>query len=219
MDVKAIPNKLTYPFLLNIHYAKRIPSISYSFGLFDNDELIGVVCYGTPPSAPLKQGIAGKEYSQYVLELNRLCLKYNRHNEASFLVSKSLKLLPVPKIIVSFADTAQQHIGTVYQACNFIYTGLSAKRTNWKLKGKEHLHGQTIADEFRGLPNRSSLMRAKYGNCFYLEPRSRKHRYIYILGSHKWKKQVKQYLKYKQYPYPKSLNEVAYEATNTKHSI
>lgn len=181
--VKRIDSKDTYPFLLEIHYAKRIPSISFAFGLFKDDVLVGVITYRTPPSAPLRKGICGVELSNNILELNRLCLLDNLPNEASFLVGKSLKMLPKDKIIISFADQEQKHIGYVYQATNFIYVGLSAKRTDWKIKGKEHLHGQTIADEFRGKPNRSQLMREKYGDDFYLKERSRKHRYIYITGS------------------------------------
>ena len=51
------------------------------------------------------------------------------------LVGRSLRLLPKPSVVVSYADTAQGHVGYVYQAANFIYTGLSAKRTDWKKTG------------------------------------------------------------------------------------
>lgn len=34
------------PFLLNVHYARRIPCITDAFGLFLNGRLIGVVTYG-----------------------------------------------------------------------------------------------------------------------------------------------------------------------------
>jgi len=202
LDVKPIGRKDCAPFILEIHYAKRWPSISYAFGLFDHDELVGVVTYGTPPSAPLKRGIAGDEYKHQILELNRLCLKYNRKNEASKLVGRSLKMLP-ECIVVSFADTAQDHKGYVYQACNFLYCGLSAKRTDWKVKGKEHLHGQTIADEFRGTKDRAAAMRAKYGDDFYLAPRPRKHRYFYLVGSKSFKRKARAALKYKIEEYPK----------------
>jgi hypothetical protein len=197
--VSLINNKDAYPFLLEIHYAKRIPSISYCYGLFYEDELVGVVTYGTPPSHTLRIGIAGKENSKLILELNRLCLKYNKKNEASFLVSKSLKMIKGKHIIVSFADNEQNHIGTVYQACNFRYCGLSAKRTDWKIKGMEHLHGQTIADMSRGMKDRAKYMRELYGDNFYLKERSRKHRYIYITGKNK----DYNIIKYKQLPYPK----------------
>lgn len=202
-SVKQIERKDCNDYILKIHYAKRWPSISYAYGLFLNENLVGVVTYGTPPSSTLKKGIAGIEYSPDILELNRLVLLNNIKNEASFLISQSLKLLPKNKIIVSFADTEQNHAGYVYQACNFIYCGLSAKRTDWKVKGLEHLHGITIADQFRGVENRSKLMREKYGDDFYLKDRPRKHRYIYIIGDRKYKKAALDSLKYAIEPYPK----------------
>ena len=196
MEVKKITRHQCEPFIIGIHYAKRWPSISYAFGLFDGDELIGVCTFGTPPSAPLRTGIAGDELAPQVLELNRLCLKYNRKNEASYLVSKSLKLLPRNRIVISFADTSQGHLGTVYKASNFTYHGLSAKRTDWKVKGMEHLHGQTIADEFRGVKNRAQSMRDKYGDDFYLQDRPRKHRFIFVTGSVGFKKYAYSRIKY-----------------------
>jgi len=203
-DVRIVSRAECEPYILGIHYAKRWPSISYAFGLYLDAELCGVVTYGTPPSATLKRGIAGDEFKADVLELNRLCLKHNRKNEASILVGRSLRMLPINKIVVSFADTSQGHSGFVYQATNFIYCGLSAKRTDWKVKGKEHLHGQTIADEFRGTENRAQAMREKYGDDFYLEPRARKHRYIFIVGNKHYKKKVLAALKYGVEPYPKA---------------
>jgi len=206
MSVKKISRADCSEYILQIHYAKRWPSISYAFGLFIENELCGVVTYGTPASATLRRGIAGDKFIADILELNRLCLKYNRKNEASFLVGNSLKMLPKNKIIVSFADSSQNHIGYVYQATNFIYTGLSAKRTDWKIKGKEHLHGQTVADEFRGCENRAQAMREKYGNDFYLLDRPRKHRYLFIVGDKRYKKDVIKNLKYDTFSYPKAVN-------------
>ena len=201
--VKAISRNDCEPYIIGIHYAHRWPSISYSYGLFLNEDLCGVVTYGTPPSSTLKKGIAGDNYKQDILELNRLCLLNNLKNEASFLIAGSLNLLPKNKIIISFADSSQGHLGTVYQAANFTYHGLSAKRTDWKVRGKEHLHGQTIADEFRGVKNRAKAMRDKYGDDFYLESRPRKHRYIYVIGSKTYKKKARKEIRYKQEGYPK----------------
>ncbi len=203
MNVTRIARADCEPFIIGIHYAHRWPSISYCFGLFDEKELIGVVTYGTPPSAPLKRGVAGDDNKANILELNRLCLKYNRKNEASKLIAASLKQLPKGKIIISFADISQGHNGCVYRASNFTYHGLSAKRTDWKVKGKEHLHGQTIADEFRGVKNRAQAMRDKYGDDFYLAPRPRKHRYIFITGSKSQKKQLSKAIKYKKQDFNK----------------
>ncbi len=202
-NVSSIERKQCKHLIIDVHYAARWPSISFAFGLFLNDLLCGIVSYGTPPSAPLRKGLAGDLNKNDVLELNRLCLVNNLPNEASMLVSRSLKMIPKNKIIISFADISQGHKGYVYQAANFIYCGLSAKRTDWKVRGKEHLHGQTIADEFRGVKNRSQAMREKYGDDFYLSPRPRKHRYIFIVGSKKYKKFILHNLNYKIEQYPK----------------
>lgn len=200
--ISQIPSKEAEPWLISRHYAKRLCPISFAFGAWRGSEIIGVVTYGTPASSPLRRGICGIQWQENVIELNRLCCD-NIPNLASVIVGRSLRMLPTPKIVVSYADTEQGHIGYVYQATNFIYTGLSAKRTNWKVKGKEHLHGATIADESRGYENRVEYMREKYGNDFYLEERSRKHRYVFFCGTKKQKNDMKKCLKYDIQPYPK----------------
>ena len=141
--IRPIPKTDSHYFLLNVHYAHRIPSISYAYGLFEYGELNGVITYGTPPSSTLCKGICGAVWEHNVLELNRLVLRNNKPNEASRLVGGSLKLLPKPSVVVSFADTAQKHQGIVYQATNFIYTGLSAKFVDPVVKGLEHQHHAT----------------------------------------------------------------------------
>lgn len=201
--IKEIDREIYKPLILDGHYAHKFPSISYAYGLFLNEELQGCVTYGTPPSPPLRQGICGKEYSHLVLELNRLFLLYNRPNEGSMLVGRSLQKLPTPAIIVSFADKSMGHVGYVYQATNFLYVGLSAKRTDWKVKGLENKHGITIADEFRGEKNRAKKMREKYGDRFYLKERPRKYKYIKFLGDKREKKELMDHLRYEIRPYPK----------------
>jgi len=202
MTIEPIPTKDAEPWLLKRHYARRMCPVSHAFGAYRNGELQGVVTYGTPASAPLREGVAGKEWSEHVLELNRLCC-VSEKNLASRLVGQSLRMLPKPSLVVSYADTAQGHIGYIYQATNFIYTGLSAKRTDWKIKGKEHLHGATVADESRGQANRAEWMREKYGDDFYLEDRPRKHRYVYACGNKKQRAAMREALRYKVEPYPK----------------
>ena len=198
MKVLPIKNEEAYPWLLEKHYAKRIPQIMYAFGLYKDNELIGVVTYGIPASPSLCMGICGKEYTEKVLELNRLCLMENNRNESSFLVSNSIKMLPKPTIVVSYADTAQGHVGYIYQATNFIYTGLSANRVDWTIKGQEHKHSKTISD---GMTLES--IKDKYGDDFYYTERSRKHRYIFFHGSKMDKKIMASKLKYEILPYPK----------------
>lgn len=198
MKVLPINNFEVEPWLLEKHYAKRIPQIMFAFGLYKEDILVGVVTYGIPASPSLCMGICGKEYSEKVLELNRVCLLDNFKNEASYLVANSIKLLPKPTIVVSYADIAKGHVGYVYQATNFIYTGLSANRIDWAIKGMEHKHAKTISDGMN-----VKKMKEKYGDDFYYAERSRKHRYIFFHGSKTDKKVMLSKLKYPVEAYPK----------------
>jgi len=119
--------------LLHKHYARRIPSISYAFGLFENRIPIGVMTIGKPPSPSLCIGVCGQEYSEFVFELNRLCvIEGLEKNALSWFVGRCLKLLVGDFVLVSYADASQGHHGYIYQATNWLYTGISAKRTEWR---------------------------------------------------------------------------------------
>jgi len=184
-SVVEIPYEATKDWILNIHYAKRMPSISYAYGLYLYDEMVGMVSYGSPASPWLCKGICGEEHKSDVIELNRLVLKDNLPNEASFLVAKSLKLLPQPKVVVSYADTAQDHLGIIYQATNFLFTGTTKARTD--MAGKDGKHSR------HHLGDRTKRI-----------PRSAKHRYVYFIGNKKQKKVLRNALRYEIHDtYPK----------------
>jgi len=201
-EVRPIEKRMTHYFLLNIHYARRLPSISFAYGLFLKGELIGVITYGMPASPSLCRGIAGDEWKEHVIELNRLCLLHNKPNEASRLVGASLRLLPPKKIVVSYADTAQDHLGYVYQATNFLYTGITVKRSEWAVKGLEHLHTKALVNMTDG--GGIEAMRGRFGDDFYYRERSQKHRYIYFVGSKTQRKHFMKALKYPILSFPKN---------------
>ena len=172
------------------HYAKRIPSVSHCFGLYKNSFLIGVCSYGRPVAHTLVKFAFKGSYQEIFLELNRLVVDDGlEKNVLSYFVSNTLKLLPNPSVVVSYADTSLGHHGYIYQACNFIYTGLSAKRTDYKVKGLEHLHSASLMDHAgRGLAKgKIHKLREIYGDKLYLADRPRKHRYFYLLGTRKEK--------------------------------
>lgn len=190
MEVKRITYNETKPFLLKIHYARRMPCISWAFGLFDNDILVGVVTYGKPASNNLCTGLAGIENSQYVYELNRLVITTDTPNSASFLVGRSLKMLPKPMYVVSYADDGWGHKGYVYQATNWLYTGMTKPRTD--------------------IYSESGHSRHHCGDITKRQKRSGKHRYVFLLGN---KKEMLLSLRYPILPYPKG-DSVKYDVGN-----
>lgn len=209
MNVERIHSKDAYDLLLNVHYAGRIPSISHAFGLFIGGELEGVVTYGSPATSPVRKGLLGPDDAGKVLELNRLCLRSNPRNAASRLVGQSLRQLEGPKAILSFADPSQGHEGYIYQAANFLYCGLSAKRTDWQIKGLEHLHNQSIVDMFKDRKDRAAAARERFGDDFQLVGRPRKHRYVYFIGTKREVRDMRAKLRYPVVPYPKKEFDLA----------
>lgn len=188
-NVKSIKYDQTKEWLLYKHYAKRIPSISYAFGLYNSQILLGVLTIGKPASPYLCEGICGSEFSKYVFELNRLCVNDGlEKNVLSYFVSKSIKLLNQDLIIVSYADTLYNHHGYIYQATNWLYTGITKERTDIGFDDGTH----------------SRHYDKKINKKIFRKCRSAKHRYVFFIG--KQKKVFHKNLRYEIKEYPKGEN-------------
>lgn len=189
--VERIEHKDTKDFILNKHYAKRMPSISYAFGLIQDGSLQGVLTIGKPASNSLCEGVCGKEYKSQVYELNRLVVNDGLpKNTLSYFVGKSLKELKNEDlIIVSYADEGANHHGYIYQATNWIYTGKTKGRTDKYVPNGKHSRHYT---------NENNHIR---------KVRTPKHRYIYFTN----RKRIDEYMRLLKYPiikqYPKGDNE------------
>lgn len=200
--IKPITYQEAMKIIIEKHYLHRKAPCSFAFGLFEKatNRIVGCITYGTPSSATLRKGICGEDEKDNVIELTRLWIEDSvPRNAESFLIGNTIPLVN-KEIIVSFAEIQQGHVGYVYQATNWIYTGLSAKRTNWTIEGVNK-HCQTIADKYT-----SQELKEIYGDKFTLVERPRKHRYVYFNCNKKRKKELLKKLKYPILPYPKLNN-------------
>lgn len=187
-----IDSKTANDFLLPRHYSGRKPQISKAFGLYDKDRLVAVCTFGKPASNTLCDGICGKEHSKSVYELNRLCRVDDWDEPLSAFVSACLRRLRAENwIIVSYSDTGMKHNGYIYQACNFIYTGQTKRRTDKYTEGNKH--SRHYSNDEQGE---------------YRKVRTPKNRYVYFCTRNKWlKKEWMNSLNYEILPYPKEENE------------
>lgn len=186
-------------FLLPRHYSGRVPTISRAYGWYDGktytpEHLMAVCTFGKPAS-PYPCQICGKENAGHVYELNRLCRVDDWEEPLSAFVSACLRRLRVENwIIISYSDTAMNHHGYIYQACNFLYTGCSKPRTDKYVPGGGH--SRHYKEEDQGV---------------YRVYRSGKHRYVYFCTfNQRLKKQWRAALKYPILPYPKGDNNEDY---------
>jgi len=156
----------------------------FCFGIIENWQVVGAVVYSplsVPNSATSAFGLPRGNYSEF-LEMSRLVLepRLNGKNIGSKFVGYSLRELKKKNIkaVISYADSSR-HVGAIYQACNFNYYGLTPQKSDFYF------------------PDGKKLSR---GKCKGLDgtwiPRSRKHRYVYLLDK-------KITVIWPQEPYPK----------------
>lgn len=187
---KQINYKEAIDFLLPKHYSGRKPTISFSYGYYEEGILKAVCTFGKPASNSLCIGVCGIDFKDKVYELNRLCVDGNIKINLSKFVSYCLKdLKKLNLIIISYADTQMNHNGYIYQATNWIYTGMTKPRTDKYVKNGKHS---------RHYDNNNQNGLRKY--------RSAKHRYIYFTANKYFKKVYLDNLKYKIFDYPKGEN-------------
>ena len=123
MILKRASHKAIKYACMNFHYAKAIPITSLSYSVFNNkNEWCGVITYGFGASANMGKPF-GLKHGEY-LELTRMALN-GKQESTSKAMAISLKLIkkdaPLVKLIISYADKGQNHIGTIYQATNWFF--------------------------------------------------------------------------------------------------
>lgn len=145
---KATPDAARFA-CMQFHYAHAVPVCQFVYNVWnDNDEWCGCIIYGggaTPNIAHPYNKWAGQ-----VLELERVALNGKQgHGKTSTAVAMTLKALakeaPWVDLVVSYADLDQAHVGVLYQATNWIYTGLTNadSRGAFIVNGKK-MHPKTV---------------------------------------------------------------------------
>lgn len=201
MVVRPVHKSRVLPLIYNNHYARREPQIQYSFGLIKENELCGACTFGQPAST----GFNKLPYK--VIELNRLVLLNNEKNVCSFFISSCLRLLDKPTIVVSFADENMNHYGYVYQATNWLYTGLGGDQYKYYLDGKE-THSKTISNRYK---TSSLKILSSLGHTITKQKIKQKHRYFYFVARSKSERKtmislIGDKFGYEEYPKGKNIN-------------
>lgn len=128
LEVRRVPVKEIRRAIVAGHYSGVMPDATQdAFGAYQNEKLVAAVAYGPGGNSKSLSAIIQGIDNTTGRELIRLWVHPEApKNTASYTVSRSLKLLPREvELVVSFADSGQNHAGYVYQALNFYYLGMS----------------------------------------------------------------------------------------------
>lgn len=180
------------------HYLHSLPGgTQLAFGVFAGGRLLGAVTLGVGPfsGCSLVEGATLAD----CLTLTRLWLADDlpRNSESMVLatVQRELRRHTSVRFLLSYADPSQGHVGTVYQAANWLYTGLSEPTPLYDLGDGVPHHNRSLA---HALGTRSVRHLRSHGVEVSLVPQSAKHRYITFLDR-SWRRR----LKVPALPYPK----------------
>ena len=171
---------------LRFHYAHAVPVATIGFNVYNaGGEWCGVILYGlgATPEPGTEYGLKTGE----VLELVRVALN-GKQEATSQAVAASLKMLrekcPLCRLVVSYADIDQAHLGTIYQATNWIYTGETAKTGSFFLIDGRKIHSRTaraVAIAAFGTSTPETISKAYHAKDFEYFRSAGKRKYLYPL--------------------------------------
>jgi hypothetical protein len=170
-------------------------------------ELAGVVCFAAGP-APESGDLCGQDHRDRAICLARgACVHWAHSHAASFLISRACKLAHERfgwEIFYAYSDPRAGEIGTVYQACNWIYLGEGVGRckSRGRLRFFDRRQGRWRSE--RSLRKRRMALGALRSHPDWIPDFTPdKGRYVWFAGTRREKRDLQQALKYEPQPYPR----------------
>ena len=180
-QVRPIPVLMARRLLEREHYLHSLPGgTRLAFGVFLGNKLLGALTLGVGPlnAYSLVEGATPDD----CLTLTRLWLsdELPQNSESRFLgvVLRGLKRHSRLKFLVSYADPTQGHLGTIYQATGWLYTGLSEAMPKYDLGDGKAYHSRSLSHAYG---THSIEHFSQHGVTVKLVPQQAKHRYVYFL--------------------------------------
>jgi hypothetical protein len=207
LDVRLVPVKEIRRAVVTGHYSGVMPDATQeAFAAYCNEIVVAAVAYGPGGNSKTFGAIIDGFDSSNARELIRLWVHPDApKNTASFVVSRSLKLLPDHVgLVVSFADSGQGHFGKVYQALNFYYLGMSSEGVRYKdATGTEVTARLANVYRMRNPEKFADMSLAQIREELGWEPVKSHAKHRYAIGSGKFRRRVNQQLSEMSLPFPK----------------
>lgn len=181
------------------HYLHSMPGGSRNpLGVFRGPRLWGVVILGAGPSNAHRLVRDATMTDCTALTRLWLCddLPHNSESYVLGVVIRYLKKYTTLKFVVTYADPSVGHIGTIYQATNWLYTGLSQATAMLDLGDGKPRHSRSVG---HAMGTHSKAHLESHGLDVRRVPQSPKHRYVYFLDR-AWSSR----LRVPVLPYPKA---------------
>jgi hypothetical protein len=189
--------------LVSNHYLHSFPGgTKLHFGIFYQSSLMGAITLGVGPF--LGYGLVNGATPEDCITLTRLWLEddlpRNSESRVIGILLQSLQKETSLKFVLAYSDPAAGHLGTIYQATNWVYTGLSSATPLYDIGDGILHHSRSLA---HGLGTHSIRYLVSQGINVKTVPQMAKHRYIYFLDQ-SWRSR----LIVPVLPYPKKKRDI-----------
>ena len=206
-DLEERTTKYAKEIIVTHHYSHTWTSCQYALGLLKDGMVLGVEVYGWPVGRLAAQSISPEVANNEVLELTRLWVSDSEgKNIESWFLGQTFSWLkqyaPKIKVLMSYTDPTFGHIGTIYQATNWLYQGSDIRTADYfmyKIKD-ECYHPRSVFSKYN--TNDWKVLQELIPDIEMVSM-EKKHRYIYILADKRTKKKILQTLKHPIKPYAK----------------
>jgi len=198
LTLRTIPPAVAAILFVRHHYLHSAPAgVKLTFGVFAGERLAGAVALNAGPinAHRLVEGAAREDG----MCLARLWLAddlpRNSESRVLGLVTRLLRRHTAVKFLVSYADPAAGHVGIIYQAAGWLYTGLSEAQPLMAIGDGPPRHTRSIASV---AGTHSAAYFRRQGLAVRLVATTPKHRYL-AFGDPSWRGR----LRVPVLPYPK----------------
>ena len=183
MRVRPIPHSVARELLMRGHYLHSMPGgTRLSFGVFMAARLMGALTLGVGPK--LGHRLVEGAMAEDCATLTRLWLSdelpANSESRVIGVVLRSLARHTSLKFLLAYADPAKGHVGTVYQATGWVYTGLSSPMSVYDLGDGVLRHSRSLGYSFgshsvkhfqaSGVPIKAVTQSSKHRYIRFLDP-------------------------------------------------
>jgi hypothetical protein len=183
LHVERVSPSVVRPLMEQYHYLHSMPAAARCcYGVYLDGTLQGGVVFTSGARHGHRLLVAAK--SQEVATLARLWLSdelpTNSESRVLGIVLRDLRRTTTWKALLSYADPAAGHVGTIYQATGWTYLGETAGETYVRLSDGHLHHPRSVYSRYGS--NRIPHLRAT-GVAARREFVGGKHRYAYLLDS------------------------------------
>lgn len=179
--VNPVPYRIARELFERHHYLHSLPGgTKMAFGVFLEDKLLGAITFGAGPQNAYH--LISDACPRDCLTLTRLWLSdelpANSESRVLAVLLKAIKHHTRVKFLITYADPSQGHLGIIYQATNWLYTGLSSAMPLYDLGDGKARHSRSMAAAFG---SHSVKYFIAHGVPMKMIPQIPKHRYVYFL--------------------------------------